>query len=750
MNFEVLPISDIWLDFTRFTPIEEAICTVENIFSKWSNEPIYSLKKSRFGFQNIYYFLNYIPNNFSQTDTIKQKVIPFPHNAIDLVRSIFGINSPFVFVTNGDEKSNSIQSKTVEALLSIIRPAAHTTKFHLPILIQVSKYEYANYVGFKLGNNSDTFYTSRMEFQAIKSLESLQEVQNTYKESITSIFKKKEIKDLSSSCRVNLKFNEDPVIGKENAHYQCVKFYSFMSNDPVQRFYVSFDFNDISTDANTFFNITNATDICISIKRICSVYSKAKTESLIDYNRKCRSYKSWKPILPKAPDVSVKTLITDLFTQFEEADSKPDGINNSDYLTEKSILKSSPANSLLGGLVEILVNSMDLSHFASIWIEFIKELRRRTDHHEYIPGVGRNGPDLDNCLYYQKLEMLNICIKCMINKNKNPNSDETNNSPENALNSNKSQKIMLDGTPMIYPETQEAPVRTEDQILESVQLLQQNMDDQRQKAILQSDQLKSDMSAFKRANPTAVFEDFVYWYSPADFDPQSKQLSKRMCQPDNVWKELWTTAQSNTTEKSLFDPVAQSELVLDYFESLAPIEVIGDLMPVVLSTIYFDVREITKDISTIYSVKRSLDLIKDQLIKFHNEVENIEGTLTLDAYMDLNLNIFKTIEEAMLVIHCAKSLMLKLNNNIVAVNQLLECGIHLLSSDEERNALNAFLQNVGIDCTTGQFPAALFVHNRHYVLNGFVEEKGNKLQQRLCISDYFDKIIVASTIQERI
>lgn len=745
MNFEVLPVSDIWLDFTRFSPIEEAISTVENAFTKWSKEKIHTLEKSRFGFQGIYYFLNYVPENFSQSSTVKEQFIPFPRNPISLIRSIFGINSPFIYVTNNDDKDSNIPKKKINTLLSIIRTAAQATNFNIPILIQIMQNKQAEYVGFKLEKKFETFYSSHTESSEAKSFESMEAVQKTYKDSVLSIFKNNEINNFTSSYRVNLKFKEDPIVGKENAHYQSAKFYSFMPNDPVQRIYVSCDFNEISK--NDFFNINEATNICVSIKRICSTYVKSNTEYLIQNMKKSHNYQSWKPILPKVQNPSFKTQILDLFKNYEEEDKK--NLDNPNYLTEKTILKASPANSIFSGLVELLVNAKELSNVASIWTEFVKELRRRTDCHEFIPGVGRNGPDLDHCIDYQKLEMLNLCIKCMIDKNEESNETENKNT-NNRTNKNTKSKVLLDGTPMIYPEIQEAPVRTEDQIFDSVQLLEKNMDDQRQKAILQSDQLKSDMSAFKRANPTAVFEDFVYWYSPSDFDPQSKELSKRMSEEDNVWKELWNNAKSDKAGKSLFDPVAQSEYVLDYFESLAPCEVLGDLIFVILSTIYFDVKELTKDISKIYSVKKSLEAINEQINIFHNKVEKIEGKVNFDVYLDLNSSIFKEIEAAMLTIHCAKSLMLKFNNNVIFTNQLLENGIHFVTDIDERSLVIAILETIGIDCKCCKLPPKQFIHNQHYIMNGFVEDKGNKLQQRLNVSDYINKYIIASTMQESI
>ena len=66
----------------------------------------------------------------------------------------------------------------------------------------------------------------------------------------------------------------------------------------------------------------------------------------------------------------------------------------------------------------------------------------------------------------------------------------------------------------------------------------------------QSAQLKSDMQAFKAANPGCVLEDFVRWHSPRDWlldddaevaDPAGANghLSERFHEPNNLWSILW-------------------------------------------------------------------------------------------------------------------------------------------------------------------------------------------------------------------
>jgi hypothetical protein len=67
------------------------------------------------------------------------------------------------------------------------------------------------------------------------------------------------------------------------------------------------------------------------------------------------------------------------------------------------------------------------------------------------------------------------------------------------------------------------------------------------RAQLQSAHLLSDMRAFKAANPSAVFNDFVRWHSPKDWVTEgieTPQLSARMSEPGNLWLELWQVCMS--------------------------------------------------------------------------------------------------------------------------------------------------------------------------------------------------------------
>merc|ERR1712023_27646 len=75
------------------------------------------------------------------------------------------------------------------------------------------------------------------------------------------------------------------------------------------------------------------------------------------------------------------------------------------------------------------------------------------------------------------------------------------------------------------------------------------------RARMQTAALKSDMQAFKAANPGCDIADFIRWYSPRDWvaldegeESQYKcargKLSKRMSVTDNLWFTTWNAAEA--------------------------------------------------------------------------------------------------------------------------------------------------------------------------------------------------------------
>ena len=94
------------------------------------------------------------------------------------------------------------------------------------------------------------------------------------------------------------------------------------------------------------------------------------------------------------------------------------------------------------------------------------------------------------------------------------------------------------------------------------------------------------MSAFKAANPDAVFEDFIRWHSPGDWESDTIEdssvsgtkmnddwrprgrLSSRMSEHGNFWRKLWNDAPALTAseQKPLFDANREGEKVTFAFK----------------------------------------------------------------------------------------------------------------------------------------------------------------------------------------
>ncbi|KAG4206754.1 hypothetical protein ERO13_A03G026800v2 [Gossypium hirsutum] len=146
------------------------------------------------------------------------------------------------------------------------------------------------------------------------------------------------------------------------------------------------------------------------------------------------------------------------------------------------------------------------------------------------------------------------------------------------------------------PFTQSAPLMTED------------MHEERLRAIetfgfsfLERETLSSDMSAFKAANPGAVFEDFIRWYSPTDWEndeseakgpstdltegmnvdwPPQGRLSRRMSESGNFWRKIWDEAPilPASEQKPLLDPNREGEKILHYLETMQPHQLLEQMV----------------------------------------------------------------------------------------------------------------------------------------------------------------------------
>ncbi|KAL0311003.1 UNVERIFIED_CONTAM: Rab3 GTPase-activating protein catalytic subunit [Sesamum angustifolium] len=275
-----------------------------------------------------------------------------------------------------------------------------------------------------------------------------------------------------------------------------------------------------------------------------------------------------------------------------------------------SLLKDihgAPVESFVVGLSEAVGCLKTLRKMASFWSRVVAELRRLWYEGLYIPGIPTDDiPDLNSCLLYQQLQVINCCISRKrrhtaaieslesiesVTFQASPNAEDYSASdgilPEGRCfyARTKSGEIVLrlgadrecenltmleTGEPIYSPVMQEPPLLTEDLIKETEEFVLRTGS-----VGAGCSQLLSDMQAFKvtsnmrrllfvvkaflAANPGCILEDFVRWHSPPDWmendtssdlenasdggDVSTKgQLSSRMQKEGNLWRELWDTS----------------------------------------------------------------------------------------------------------------------------------------------------------------------------------------------------------------
>ncbi|TYH23772.1 hypothetical protein ES288_A03G039500v1 [Gossypium darwinii] len=151
------------------------------------------------------------------------------------------------------------------------------------------------------------------------------------------------------------------------------------------------------------------------------------------------------------------------------------------------------------------------------------------------------------------------------------------------------------------PFTQSAPLMTEDMHEERLRAIETFGFSFNFSAQLERETLSSDMSAFKAANPGAVFEDFIRWYSPRDWEndeseakgpstdltegmnvdwPPQGRLSRRMSESGNFWRKIWDEAPilPASEQKPLLDPNREGEKILHYLETMQPHQLLEQMV----------------------------------------------------------------------------------------------------------------------------------------------------------------------------
>ncbi|XP_017796129.1 PREDICTED: rab3 GTPase-activating protein catalytic subunit isoform X3 [Habropoda laboriosa] len=339
---------------------------------------------------------------------------------------------------------------------------------------------------------------------------------------------------------------------------------------------------------------------------------------------------------------------------------------------------------------------------AQVWYEFVQEVRFRWERNILIPGISPGFPDsVRTCILHQKLQMLNCCIEKkktreeLAHKSQSIDTDEfetvlaesdeeeffectseepTNeddsttrthlkakhllwNKPTGRLAKHPSLKLIQTRDPLYLPVTQDPVPKTEDQLEEDAQVMIQLGTDKHaseMRARMMSASLLSDMESFKAANPGAVLEDFIRWYSPRDWIESNEtdewgqptgHLSARMLIPNNPWSTTWNSAQPVPAhrQKRLFDDTREAEKALHFLGWKRIGQIARLLLPTLTHAALYTLSQQKQDalpnvpdvaLSILNKLQHATKPIHQKLHLYEEIIRDIEGVEALVAQVN--------------------------------------------------------------------------------------------------------------------
>ncbi|XP_073058907.1 uncharacterized protein [Primulina eburnea] len=358
--------------------------------------------------------------------------------------------------------------------------------------------------------------------------------------------------------------------------------------------------------------------------------------------------------------------------------------------TAASLLKDihgAPVESFVVKLSEAIGCLKTLRKMASFWSRVVDELRRLWYQGQYIPGIPPDDiPDLNSCLLYQQLQVINCCIS---RKRRYSAAIESLDSVTAQASSMAEESSASEGTvpldPNIYARTKsgelvlrlgadkecenltmlETGESVYSPVMQEPPLLTEDLIKETEEFVLRTgslgagcSQLLSDMQAFKAANPGCMLEDFVRWHSPPDWmenDSSSDlidtpgcgdvssvkgQLSQRMQKEGNLWRELWETSKPvpAVRQSPLYDEDLAVEGILNYLDDVSPSEIFKQLFIAALGS-GLVIAEAT--LSTSPSLSNLFNECKNYL------VSTCQGKLWVEKLDDI-CQVYETMETMLL------------------------------------------------------------------------------------------------------
>eukprot|EP00736_Rhodelphis_marinus_P009792 Rmarinus@m.26720 len=186
--------------------------------------------------------------------------------------------------------------------------------------------------------------------------------------------------------------------------------------------------------------------------------------------------------------------------------------------------------------------------------------------------------------------------------------------PDGAAEALPGLKLLETGKQMYRPVTQELPFMTEDMALQQEEFFTKfgsSEEGSKKRMRMQTENLLSDMQGFKACNEGATLADFVRWYSPRDWI--DGELSVRMKEPDNLWRQLWAEAVPipAAQQTPLCDYEAVGNEIVEKLQSMSFTQVLLELL-VIRCGLMLD-RLSTQEGAHVSMVKEALSYCAEQL-----------------------------------------------------------------------------------------------------------------------------------------
>ncbi|KAK1680307.1 hypothetical protein QYE76_041155 [Lolium multiflorum] len=387
-------------------------------------------------------------------------------------------------------------------------------------------------------------------------------------------------------------------------------------------------------------------------------------------------------------DDETKSLMYSLF-KFEEEFPHNESRCSPELLHATSLsrdIHGAPPGSFVHHLGEIIGSISSVYKMAFFWQSVVVELKKLWSDGQPVPRMSLDAaPDLNCCLLYQEIQVINCCIarkkrrkaakesldsllkweNSQSNDMSNPwySNGESRDSGIYASNcsgdyvlrlgadcASENLTLLETGEPVYSPTLQEGPIMTAELIKETEELVLRTGS-----VGAGCSQLLSDMQAFKAANPGCVLEDFIRWHSPPDWSEDCAasngtvgqgssrrgRLSDRMqTKEGNLWKELWEAAKPipAVEQTPIYDEDLAVESIFDALEVIEPVKLFQQLLSVILSVCFLAAESVLPANSNLsklfYDCKDYIigiyqdDMSKEKLDEICKVYETMEAILT--------------------------------------------------------------------------------------------------------------------------